>query len=181
MLSEAHWHATFENSDEEDDDEAPVIGFENMLDFYSRGNGMLGSARTHEDVAVLVLKHREFDARGCDFGVYTLVCRNEYSDVNELVARVAQFREAIPTGKVNRLRQAVNSDFVYYVGQSRNIVDRLHSHINARGESTTALFPPVRLESSEWYDSEREARRAERERADDLAEEHPHAYVGGGR
>lgn len=148
---------------------------------HARGDGTLASARTHADVAILVFRESDEADLGRNHAVYTIVCRNNHTDANTLLARAMHSRGDLPDRHITRLLEAESAPIIYYVGQSKDVVRRLYTHISSSGGLLTELFPPVRLVSVEWFDTEQEARTAEQERAVELDESQPGAYVGGGR
>jgi len=94
-------------------------------------------------------------------GVYVLVCKQ------------------IPTGEAERV--AVNQERwaklpwwlsvgdtyskLLYVGVSKRVVERIYLHAIGSGARFTRIFPPIKVQSIDWYPSLAESYRAERRKA----------------
>lgn len=151
------------------------------LDGHFFGDGTIASARTREDVAILALCTKPIEDARDRHGVYTLLCRSPYQTEEAAISRALKFESSLSESRIDALKEAIDAPVVFYVGQSRDVVERLYNHSAGRGGFMTSLFPPRRLVSIDWYHTEREARRAERERAKEMERDHPAAYIAGGR
>ena len=73
-----------------------------------------------------------------------------------------------------------NPDRVIYVGVTRNMIRRLHEHLNAPGDDGayfTALYRPIRVLNIGWFRSYERANRAEAIAAGLLRDRHPDDFV----
>lgn len=153
-----------------------------FIDQMMPGDGTLRSCRSRLDVAYHVLKTKTVADRNFRHGVYTLICSNPYDNGDHAIHRAVVAKENLHIPHhTDRLREAGNAPIVYYVGQSRDVVGRIYDHTAGGGNLLTRLFPPTRLVDVEWFSNERKSRERERELAGELRDEHPSAYVGGGR
>jgi len=96
----------------------------------------------------------EFRPEGLEYAVYVLECsspnrRNEIEDPHD--------------GRKIKVDQALAHDRLFYVGWTKNIVQRICQH--NRGLSKAAKFtqqyPPINIQEIRWYESERIARQKE--------------------
>lgn len=155
---------------------------ENYANAVSRGDGTIRSARTHFDIAALVMPTKPVEEAGGHYAVYTLVCENPYTDGDHAVNRaVVGGHDVVVPRRVGDLRDAGEAPVVFYVGFSKDVVQRLHDHATGSGGLITELFTPRRIADVEWFRDESDARAYERTRAAELGDDHPEAYIGGGR
>lgn len=145
------------------------------------GDGTIASAESYEDIAILVLGNKDISELRQRYAVYTLLCRNNFGSEQGAVVHALNQVGDITDSQIDQLKRGVRAPIVFYVGQSGNVIKRLYDHANRRGGFFTKVFPPYEIVSIDWYGTEADAREAEKERADELAELNESAYVGGGR
>lgn len=69
----------------------------------------------------------------------------------------------------SQVEEALLADYLYYVGWTNRVVQRILQHVrgDSQGANFTMQYPPVTVQEIRWYGSESEAKRQERELADE--------------
>lgn len=158
-----------------------VSGTVARIDRHAFGDGTIASAESYEDIAILVLGDKGISDLRNRYAVYTLLCRSNFGSEQGAVVHALNQVGDLTDSQIDRLKRGVHAPIVFYVGQSSNVIKRLYDHANCRGGFFTKVFPPYEIVSIDWYDTEANAREAEKERAVELGELNESAYVGGGR
>lgn len=120
-----------------------------------------------------------------NYAVYVLDCTPLIGEERESVRSLrARASEKLTNGvRLNKIEEAAaalnNGKRIYYVGFTNDVVDRVGRHLGgaAKGSGTfTHTFPPQYLVEVRWFEYERDARSAERQRASDLSDENSFGY-----
>ena len=179
MTSNWSFWSRDEEFSEKIEDESP--GTVARIDRHAFGDGTIASAESYEDIAILVLGDKDISDLRHRYAVYTLLCRSNFGSEQGAVVHAMNRVGDLTDSQIDRLKQGVHAPIVFYVGQSSNVIKRLYDHVHSRGCFFTKVFSPYEIVSIDWYDTEANAREAEKERAVELGELNESAYVGGGR